>query len=457
MAQSYFAYPISENIEETPEGFLIAHDCVIARTGWQQYKISELPQEAARDLGVDMSNPHANIDLYRDARDVFNVDTLCSFEGKPVTDTHPPDFVDPTNFNEYARGHIQNVREGYEPLESGEMPVLADLHITAEPLLSKVRNKTVRELSCGYDYAIQKDGDRLIQINITGNHVAVVPKGRAGSEARINDAAPEYTATITAPSTVTKERKPVVNIKQFLLGLGLQAYAKDAEPEKLAEAAAAINSPTTAVPVKPVADTSVGDAQARDKSARMHAALDKMCSGVKCNDADIDELKSLFGEYLTEEEEEPQHIDAAALEDALTATHDGEEGELENKEQGEETDPNGEEHVDDAVNVGDRARVGDSITGARAILTSLRPIVARSKDTAVRSAFNAALASVTRTSKASTGGYGAFGGVASARDKGRNATRTTRPGVRVTDSVDTAPSRDQKLQDFYNVAHKGGK
>jgi hypothetical protein len=47
-----------------------------------------------------------------------------------------------------------------------------------------------RQLSCGYNYQLAWDGQRLSQAGITGSHVAVVAKGRAGEAARINDEAP---------------------------------------------------------------------------------------------------------------------------------------------------------------------------------------------------------------------------------------------------------------------------
>jgi hypothetical protein len=47
-----------------------------------------------------------------------------------------------------------------------------------------------RQLSRGYNDHLAWDGQRLSQAGITGSHVAVVAKGRAGEAARINDEAP---------------------------------------------------------------------------------------------------------------------------------------------------------------------------------------------------------------------------------------------------------------------------
>ncbi len=291
MAKGYFASKISENLLETPEGYLVAPGCVIARDGWQTYQTSDLPQEAAKDLGVDVSNPSASIDLYRDPSDVFKASALASGEGKPICDQHPPDFVSPENFTEYARGHIQNVRKGTEPLESGDWPMLADLVITAEPLLSKVKNKILREISLGYDYSIRRDGDKICQSDIVINHCAIVPKGRAGHEARIedaagsvkcttdkvcmcndsapklNDAAPERASPppageqgvkATNATATKKEKLKVKNNLLHILGLGLKAKANDADtdPEELAQAAKDIGEKMS---------TESDDRRARDK------------------------------------------------------------------------------------------------------------------------------------------------------------------------------------------------
>ena len=41
----YFAEYLSENIAETPEGFLICRNAVIGRTGYQTYLVRELKPE----------------------------------------------------------------------------------------------------------------------------------------------------------------------------------------------------------------------------------------------------------------------------------------------------------------------------------------------------------------------------------------------------------------------------
>lgn len=462
---TYYTMPLSDHLEETPEGNLICRDVPIARTGWQTYKVSELPKKAADSVGIDVSDPNADIKLYRDASDVFHPDALASFEGKTVTDQHPPDFVEPRNFSEYAMGHVQNVRQGEEPLDSGEYPMLADLHITSEPLLSKVRNKIVREVSCGYDYSLRREGDKVLQADITGNHVAVVPKGRAGPEARIHDSATSTTTQVTA----TKEKKPVSDKRRHLLGRILKAFAADAEPEEVAEAMEAMNH-------KPADDTSttnnpeagsVTDAAARDAAdrKRAHDALDRVldkkrgmhdagemcpncdtapcvCAGDAASDTDINELRGLLDQFFTEEQGEEEHAEDEA---------EGDPG------PGAEAEPGGEE---EEVNGGDdhRARAADSAAGAKAVLKVLRPFVARTNDKAVKSAFNAALASVNTHSRPTrSAGYSAFAGSARDRAAAGPRHRANNPQARAADSATVAVDRNAKLQAAYNAALKEGK
>lgn len=162
---------ISQRISKTPEGFLIAHDVRIARTGTQVYAGSEL---GLTNRATD------KITAYRLEADVFDETSLRSFEGKPVTDDHPPgDMVTPANYRQYTRGHIQNVRRD-------GIWVMADIVIKDADLIFKVENGK-REVSAGYwcDYDEYKDGYR--QCNIIANHLSVVDKARAGDKARMRD------------------------------------------------------------------------------------------------------------------------------------------------------------------------------------------------------------------------------------------------------------------------------
>lgn len=402
----YLVSPLTDNINITDEGYLVIVGCPIARTGFQEYSVKDLPQKAARQLGIDISNPNATIELYRPASEVFSPEFLASLNGKPITDNHPEDFVNKENYREVVMGHIQNPRRGPR-LDNGEEALIADLHITAEPLISKVRNKQARDISLGYDYGIRRMGKKIIQCDMLGNHNAIVPKGRAGNLVSIEDAAPElviqeipnthpraappgtaegpppaatgdgHAAPKTnAPSTIKKEKQKVKINLLHLLGLGLKAKAgeADVDPEELAQAAAELGkfqSPNARARAadaaeeeeEPVVDKKKGkDGKAKDDLGdpededvepvddarkKMHDALDLMMDK-RGKDADIGELKSLLDEYLSEEEAEPEHQedagDTAPLDEVLGA------GETEDVEEApeEEVVESGEEELEPA-------------------------------------------------------------------------------------------------------------
>lgn len=223
MPIAYYGSQISPHLVDTPEGFLICKDVPIARTGPQDY--------LARELMLD-GDPERVITVQRYPEDVFEDATLASLEGKPVTDGHPPENVGPENYAAYTKGHVQNVRR------DGEY-IVADLYINDANLANEVRNNVKREVSCGYLCNYVPDGTGYKQSRIRGNHVAVVPKGRAGAAVAIKDAAPE----------AEKGRKTIMNYwKTFLAAFA--GAAKDAEPEELDKMVETTAAALDAEPVK---------------------------------------------------------------------------------------------------------------------------------------------------------------------------------------------------------------
>ena len=207
----YYGNEISPNQIETVEGFLICKNVPIARIGEQEY--------LARDLALD-GDPERVIKVNRYEADVFERATLASFEGKPVTDGHPPEEVEPSNFASYAKGHMQRVRR------EGDFMV-ADLYINDPNLINDVRNGIKREVSCGYICEYVPDGDNYKQTKIRGNHVAVVPRGRAGHMVSIKD---ESTSNIKkGGSTMSKFTKELLKV--------FGTATKDASAEEIDEMA----------------------------------------------------------------------------------------------------------------------------------------------------------------------------------------------------------------------------
>ena len=207
MAIAYYGARISPHMTRTPEGYLICHDVPINRTGDQEY--------TARDLQLG-GDPDRLVIVHRYPEDVFDPAALASFEGKDITQGHPPENLTPENQAAYSKGHIENVRR------VGDNTV-ADLYIKDAGLASDVENNVVREVSCGYLCDYVPDGDGYKQQRIRGNHVAVVPRGRAGHDVAIKDAAPE----------AEKGRKTCMSklAEAILAAFGMAA--KDASEEEL--------------------------------------------------------------------------------------------------------------------------------------------------------------------------------------------------------------------------------
>ena len=229
MAIAYYGATISPNMDKTPEGYLICRNVPINRTGVQVY--------SAREVGVPGGGDEP-VNVYRLEEDVFSPAALASMEGKDVTRGHPPDMLDASNQAAYSNGHIENVRR------DGKNTV-ADLIIKDPSLVSDVENNVLREVSCGYYCTFEPYQDGYKQTHLVGNHVAVVPRGRAGHDVAIKDAAPE----------AEKGRKKTMSKFAHATRTAFGMAAKDASEEELNElvthAATALDAAPAEAPAEP--------------------------------------------------------------------------------------------------------------------------------------------------------------------------------------------------------------
>lgn len=161
---------------------MLCKDVPIARTGTQVYAAEDLPNLTPNGAG--------QIIVTRSPEQVFDPATLASFEGMSITVLHPEDedgnirLVNPQNWKDLAHGHLQNVRRG-----TGNQSdlMLADLIVKDEYAIQLIEDG-LRQVSCGYDAEYeQTTPGKADQVDITGNHVALVPKGRAGNRCAIGD------------------------------------------------------------------------------------------------------------------------------------------------------------------------------------------------------------------------------------------------------------------------------
>lgn len=185
--QSFFSFPLSKNISKTKAGFLVCENVKVARTGIQYYA-------GGREMQVS-GFEGKQIKAYRLPEDVFEKDSLASYEGAPVTDNHT-EWVTPENYSRYLKGHFQNVRRVGKS-------VVGDLVINDPELIAKVEAGTKREISAGYDYSWERYKDGVRVFNIRVNHIAVVTEGRAGPDHRIIDSIDDF----RSKRTVSKRQK----------------------------------------------------------------------------------------------------------------------------------------------------------------------------------------------------------------------------------------------------------
>ena len=190
--------------EVTDEGFLVDSP-IVGRVGIQLYKNAD--GTVRRE--------------FRPPEEVFNADSLNSFVGKPITDGHPAEMVNAKNAKSLLVGAIHT-----EGKQDGDN-VVAGITIHDADMIDKIMKGGKRELSLGYKVDIEEisgvwNGHEYdaIQRNIRINHLAIVPRGRAGN-ARLN------LDRLDAESVITGENMPE-NLSRVRLDTGLE-YQAEAE------------------------------------------------------------------------------------------------------------------------------------------------------------------------------------------------------------------------------------
>lgn len=190
----------------TADGYLAVR-ARAARTGVYDYLASEPSIADALPKGHSFK-PTDVIKVLRDESTVFDTRSAHSFIGKPITDDHPHEAVNADNWRDHARGVVMKA------LRDGEH-LAFDLLLTDSATIAKVEAGKA-ELSNGYGATLEfgdftaPDGTKCHarQSSISGNHVAIVDRGRAGSTCRIGDAAQCDALPPSILDGLTKE-KPV--------------------------------------------------------------------------------------------------------------------------------------------------------------------------------------------------------------------------------------------------------
>ncbi|MBV2144235.1 DUF2213 domain-containing protein [Falsochrobactrum sp. TDYN1] len=264
------------------DGYLVAN-ARTARIGIQQYLGPEIGRP---DLGV--------VNVYRDEAEVFSKRSLDTFSRIPITLDHPDDVVTADNWKQYAVGTT-----GDEVLRDGEYLKIG-LKITDADAVKAVKDGK-RELSVGYAAdlvwadGVAPDGTpyQAKQTGISANHIAIVSRGRAGSQARIGDGA-SWGIRPFSSQTADERKSPMADTLRKVLVDGLQVETTDA-------GATAIEKLT--------ADKAAVEKKLSDAETAHGAAIATKDAELAKKDAEIDDLKGKV-------------LDGAALDAAVAARGD---------------------------------------------------------------------------------------------------------------------------------------
>lgn len=166
-----------QGTRRTQDGYLVA-EAFVARAGIQLYRGIEIGL-ADRDI----------VRVWRPEAEVTAADSVRTYTHAPITLGHPDVMVDANNWKDLAKGEVSTEAEW----KDGKLRL--PLIVKDADAIAAIEGGT-RELSAGYTCALDftdgvtPEGEAYdaVQRSIRINHLAIVPRGRAGSECRIGDA-----------------------------------------------------------------------------------------------------------------------------------------------------------------------------------------------------------------------------------------------------------------------------
>lgn len=288
----------------TGDGYLVA-EVKTARTGIQDYAGHEVGKP---DMPV--------VKVYRPADQVFSKDSLASYAHKPVTNDHPDEAVSAENWKDLAVGQI-----GDEVARDGEFIRIPLIVMDGEAIKAVEAGK--RELSAGYtcdlafESGVTPDGQPYdaIQKDIRINHVAIVQRGRAGSEARIGDDAHSWGVS-PVPANDGLKGRSMTTRTITVDGLPVELADKDAQIvqrtiDKLTADNAALADKLSAAEKKAKED----EEEAEKKLAKKDAELDDL-RGKVLDGAALDAAVQARGDLIAKAKAIAPEVKTDGLSDA---------------------------------------------------------------------------------------------------------------------------------------------
>jgi hypothetical protein len=254
----------------TADGYLVAEaKCV--RAGIQLYTGDELGKPEMKVVRV-----------YRSPEQVFAVDSLQSFSHAPITVGHPNDQVTADNWKALSVGEVST-----DAKQVGDWVHLPLIFKDAAAIAQIEGGK--RELSAGYvadfDFTagVTPEGEPYDaqQRSIRINHLALVDKARAGSQARVGDSVKTWGAAPILP-TIDKETITMSDALRTVVvdGLSVQTTDQGAQAiavlqQRIADAATKAGQTDTAHTAAIAAkDTEIGTLKVDLKKAQDAANID---------------------------------------------------------------------------------------------------------------------------------------------------------------------------------------
>ncbi len=253
---------------KTGDGYLVA-EAFVARTGIQLYRGSE--------IGVISQDV---VRVYRPETEVKDAASVRTYTHAPITLGHPDVMVDADNWKDLAKGEVSTEAEWRD----GKLRL--PLIVKDADAIRAIEDGT-RELSAGYtcdiDFTPGKTAEGeaydAVQRKIRINHLAIVPRGRAGSECRIGD------ADAWGASPLSDAGKEVLMTLRKIMWDGVEVDVTDAIVSKLQDKISDMSAEMKAKmeeedkkAAKKDAELAAKDAQIADLKGKVldAAAIDKL-------------------------------------------------------------------------------------------------------------------------------------------------------------------------------------
>lgn len=273
--------------------------------------------------------------VYRPASELTNPETIESFNGVPFIDEHEMVGDGFTKYDQRPAGGVL-----FNPkAENGIL--VGDFKIFSETMKDEISNGK-KELSLGYlcDYELKKgvwNGQYYdaVQKNIRGNHVALVERGRMGSDVRVYDKAITMDALdIEIPAGVGSPKESGENGSSTKIGVNNMAEKETMDADKR-EAIREV----MAIANKPDSEFEGGEEEKIETIAKIleKSEYSKSETGT-ANDEDPEAKKDKKGEDKCGTDEDDNEKKAAADEDEDKKTSADEDDDKDDKGEDEDTE-----------------------------------------------------------------------------------------------------------------------